>query len=44
MKLAENINRIHKHDPNFPHSILEKIQEFLSKLGGTVHRYETNAC
>lgn len=28
--LAENINRIHKHDPNFPHSILEKIQEFLT--------------
>ncbi|KAF3024152.1 hypothetical protein E8E14_007550 [Neopestalotiopsis sp. 37M] len=28
--LVESIMKIHKHDPNFPHSVLEKITEFLA--------------
>jgi hypothetical protein len=31
LQLMTNVLSIHNHDPNFPHTIMEKIKEFLGK-------------
>lgn len=33
-KSMRNVRKVHKHDANFPHSVLMKIEEFLGKCPG----------
>ena len=37
-----NVLKMHENDPNFPHTVLTKIQEFLGKLANLLERKQSS--